>query len=370
MNKIILTLFALLIGSFEVGAQNSAGAIKQIRKLYAEAKKELADNGKNGKAPLDICVKMRDATKLDEDEVIDDLTELNFYFNKYRVNSELGYPDASSCYFIIENWSANGHTRYREMLFDPNEGYLLFSYMRGETHAGFVVESRYYYGADGSLIDQKHKVGGKEATANSHTWSSADGDKVLSAKYLELFDDLMNSKKEVAEQTSNMSKVEAADPSRMKFIRGIYAEAKEKIAKNDKSDFSHDLQIVIRDQSWGPPETTEMKFYFDDVNDGVGSGGATMDKRCYFISNHHHNNNMGFDNYSEFLFAPKSNDLIFSYTSAKEEGVKNEWRYYFDKNGKCIEVKTGAEEWDNGSADKKTVVHLLEILKKLFDAIM
>jgi hypothetical protein len=154
---------------------------------------------------------------------------------------------------------------------------------------------------------------------------------------------------------------------RMKYIRSTYAQAKEKIAKNDKSELPLDVQIVIRDQSWGPPEITELKFYFDAVTDQVEPDAVSVDNYCYFISEHRHHNNMGFDNYGEFLFAPKSHDLIFSYSCSKEEGEKREWRYYFDERGKCIEAKSEAEEIDYGFSDKITAKHYLKIFKALFD---
>ena len=40
---------------------------------------------------------------------------------------------------------------------------------------------------------------------------------------------------------------------------------------------------------------------------------------------------MGPEYYFEYLFAPQSHDLIFSYTNAREEGEKYEWRYYYDE---------------------------------------
>jgi len=355
MRKIIFTLLFLSIGTATIEAQTSkTEAIKQIRKIYAEAKEQIANNGKDGMAPLDIKIRKNDRTELSEDDFMSEVTELNFYFNKYRVNPELEYPDASSCYFITENWSANGHTRYREILFDPNEGYLLFSYMRAETHAGFTVETRYYYDADGRLIDDKHRIGGQESTANAHTWSSAEGDKALAQEYLEIFDELLNVKKEQA--TEDSKRVMAANAARMKYIRDTYATAKERISKNDKSEYPLDLQIIIRDQSWGPPETTDLKFYFE---------GIPGKYNCYFISKHHHNNQMGFDNYHEYLFTPKSNDLIFSYTRSFEEGEKNEWRYYYDKDGRCIEAKTNAAEHDGGESDKQSVERYLGLFKRL-----
>ncbi|MCR4853404.1 MAG: hypothetical protein K5893_07430 [Prevotella sp.] len=368
MRNLILTIVALLMGSMAAEAQTSkAEAIGKIRKIYAEAKKAIADNGKNGMAPLDIKITTNSGTKVSDDFIINEISELTFYFSKYRIDSSLDYPDASSCYFVTENWSANGHISYREVLFDPNEGNLLFSYMRAETHAGFVIESRYYYGADGQLIEQKHKVGGKEASDNSQSWSTAEGDKELASKYLEIFEMLMNQKNKTTTQTT-VGKTATGDATRMKFIRDTYAKAKEKVEQNNKSELPFDLQIVIRDQSWGPPEVTDLKFYFDVVTNQPGSDNTMPSYYCYFASEHHHNNQMGFDFYNEYLFKPNSHDLIFNYTRALEENTKNEWRYYYDDNGNCIEVKTDAEEHDNGANDKQTARRYLTIFDKLCEA--
>ena len=356
----------MLCSAMTMLAQTKEAQLKHIREMYAQAKEQIAQNGKNGRAPLDIKILINDGTDMGEDLVMNDVTELHFYFNKYRINSDLDYPDASSCYFITEQWGANGHTRYREILFDSNEGVLLFSYMKAETHAGFTVETRYYYDGEGRLIDEKHKVGGQEVNASAHSWSSAEGDKAIAEACLRIFEDLMNHQTDLTMEDRPNAKV-TPKAERMKYIRSTYAQAKEKMAKNDKSELPLDVQIVIRDQSWGPPEITELKYYFDAVTDQVEPDAVSVDNYCYFISEHRHHNNMGFDHYGEFLFAPKSHDLIFSYSCGKEEGEKREWRYYFDERGKCIEVKSEAEEIDYGFSGKITARHYLKIFKALFD---
>lgn len=143
--------------------------VKYIREKYAEAKAQIAANGKNGMAPLDATVTLSDPEQIDEDFIRDEWTELTFYFNKYRTAPSLDDGNTSSCYFVIENFESHGHTRYREVLFAPHEGTLLFCYMKGVTDGGFEVETRYYYGEDGKLVDQKHKVGGQDAAPGIHT---------------------------------------------------------------------------------------------------------------------------------------------------------------------------------------------------------
>ena len=354
---------------FEIGpdAIPVSEQVKEIRKTYDDVKSQISQNADG--VPLDITVTLNNGTEVSEDFSLDDVTKLHFYFNKYRINSELDYPDASTCYFMTEQWTSNGHIRYRELLFDPNEGYLLFSYMFAETHAGFAVETRYYYDAEGNVIEQKHKVGGEESTADAHSWSSADGDQELAKNYLDIFDKLMNyqhgmSADEETELSHRQGATVSGKAERLAFIRSTYAKAKEQVAKNDKSEVPHDMKIVIRDMSSGPPETTELQFFFDAVTNQSDNARQTI-PHCYFISEHRSNNGMGLDIYSEYLFAPASNDLIFSYCRAKEEGEQHEWRYYFDERGSCVEVKTNADQHDNGVADRKTARRYLKIFEKM-----
>lgn len=355
MGKKMMIAIALLIGSVTVSAQSpKAQKVGDIRKAYAEAKKKIADNGKNGQAPLDVSITLRDGTEVDEDFIINEERVITFYFTKSRANKELDYADGSNCYFITENWSANGHSHYREMLFDPNVGHLLFSFMHSETHAGYEVESRYYFAADGSLIDQKHKEGKKDVKPDGQTWSTAETEQSFANDLLYVFDQLMKPKHDLPAGKGVKSATTKAD--RIDLIRKAYTRAKEDIAKNDKSETPHDIQIVVREQSWGPPEITDVRMYYEQPD-------GTTPFRCYFISEHCHNNNMGKDNYSEFLIA--DNSLMFSYCCAREEGEKHEWRYYYDENGRCIEVKTDADDNDKGLADKMTAERYLNIFKKL-----
>jgi len=360
MKERLFIILAMMLCSITLTAQTSKQEqVKEIRKIYTEVKQQIAENGKGDRAPLDIKITLSNPTEVDEDFTIDDYTELTFYFNKYRENSSLGYPDASSCYFIIENWTSHGHLRYREMLFDPNEGYLLFCYMRGETDAGFVVETRYYYDGAGRLVSQSHKMGGQDVGPGMHTWNDETTEKELAADYLKVFDMLMNDK---GANVSESSQRERTTPKteRITMIRNTYTKAKQKIEANAKAENARDMQIVIRDQSGGPPSTAELKFYFEPLQQGNQSV-----NHCYFISEHRHHNNMGPDSYSEYLLAPGSNGLIFSYCRAIEEGEKSEWRYYFDANGSCIETVTNAAESDQGRADKLTAHRYLEVFNAL-----
>lgn len=363
-NRFITTAFALLLCVVASAQASKQEQIKKIRQTYAEAKAQIAQNGKNGMAPLDLTITVNDGTQVDEDFIINEQRTLTFYFNKHRVNSELDYPDASHCYFIIEKWEANGHSSYREILFDPNEGTLLFSFTKSETHAGYVTETRYYYDGQGNVIEQKRKAGGDEVKPGSVLWEENGGDQALAADLLDIFDWVMNPGHEVGEGSFPIEKT-VPKAERLKAIRSAYTAAKDKVAKNDKADIQRDVQIVIRDQSWGPPETRTVNYYYDIFEDYPEPDGASIDKFCYLISERLHHNGMGPDIYNEYLLTPQGHHLLFSYTNAKEEGEQTEWRYYFDENGKCIETKTNSDTQDGGKADKERVRKLVMIFQKL-----
>ena len=363
-NRFITTAFALLLCVVASAQASKQEQIKKIRQTYAEAKAQIAQNGKNGMAPLDLTITVNDGTQVDEDFIINEQRTLTFYFNKHRVNSELDYPDASHCYSIIEKWEANGHSSYREILFDPNEGTLLFSFTKSETHAGYVTETRYYYDGQGNVIEQKRKAGGGEVKPGSVLWEENGGDQTLAADLLDIFDWVMNPGHEVGEGSFPIEKT-VPKAERLKAIRSAYTAAKDKVAKNDKADIQRDVQIVIRDQSWGPPETRTVNYYYDIFEDYPESDGASIDKFCYLISERLHHNGMGSDIYNEYLLTPQGHHLLFSYTNAKEEGEQTEWRYYFDENGKCIETKTNSDTQDGGKADKERVRKLVMIFQKL-----
>ena len=291
-------MLILLIGCMTTQAQTSkAEKIKNIRAAYAKAKEMIADNGKGAYPALDMHVALRTVTEVDEDFTIEDDTDVDYYFikkRKYNTQEEVFYEE-NVCYFIVEQWGANGHTRYREMLFDRNTEKLIFSYTKSETHAGFVVETRYYFDNDGKLIEEKLKVEGKDTKPGDHLYGNAEGDLNSAQYFLGIFEDIMQPKNDYS-ATDGKAVVDQTKDERMKTIRASYAKAKEQIEKNKENQTS--LSIVVRDQEEGdcPPVVTEINYYFSEWDDGQ----APM-YRCYFISEHMHHNNMGYDQYSEFL---------------------------------------------------------------------
>ena len=341
----------LACGSIALAQTSKEERIKYIRKCYAEAKKKVDANGKNGKSPKDMQIIFN---RLEDEEIpLYDTWSLNFYFDEKIVD---GLATKQPPYLIVENWGNHGHIRYREVLLDPKDNQVIFSYMRGETDGGFVVESRYYYDAQGQCIEEKH---------NTHnTWTMPETEKDNAEFYLKLFNmltyngyftplDLDSPKKPTTPKAASKqeewkpastSEREQARPKvkaeRLKHIRALYALAKEKSAANDKAEMPNDLHITLHDLGDNqPPRTIETRIYFN--NDGI-----------YFINSH--STSMQMNGYNEYLFEPRTKNLIFSYSRGAEEGEVSEWRYYFDENGQCIETKTtNTDETDDGFYDKR-----------------
>lgn len=374
----MITMLILFIGSMTMQAQtNKAEKIKNIRAAYTKAKEMIANNGKGGNPALDMHIAMKMVNEVDEDFTIEDDTDLDYYFTKkrhYNTKEEMFYEE-NVCYFIVEKWGANGHTRYREMLFDSETGKLIFSFMKSESHAGFVVETRFYYDNDGKLIEEKHKVGGHDVKPGDHLYGDAEGDRKLARQYVDVFQEIMQPKGNYS-AVDGQAAVTQIKSERLKTIRASYAKAKEQIEQNKKNLPDNSLSIVVHDQEEGdcPPEVTEINYSFSEWDDGQ----APM-YRCYFISEHMHHNNMGYDQYCEYLLndedqrygdngkPTKTINPMFTYTCVHEEGEKYEWRYYFDENGRCIETKSNHEDTDDGKADKLKTRRLFHVFNALMN---
>ena len=356
MKKTLFALLALLLVGTTGFGQNKAQRIKEIRNAYAQAKKDMADNGKGGFPPVDIHIDLNDGTEVSEDFIINDERQVDIFFKRIRQRLDTDLFDPH-CYFIVEKWSANGHTSYREMLFDPFTDRLMFSYMKVETHAGAVIESRYYYDDFGRCIEQKPEQGGM-------SWSSAETDYEKAKNYLAIFDALMRQKS--AEAGRQVVQASADKAAQMQHIRSVYAEAKQKVEKDAKSELPRNVQVTIRDceDPEMPAQKDVLKFWFDNVADG-----DTPYNSCYFMSS---TTTLGdHDVYSEYLFEPKTPAPIFCFSKQQQnDGPALEWRYYFDKGDKCIEVKGSADRNGPGFADMKAAKAYQALFKMMVDTIM
>lgn len=152
---------------------------------------------------------------------------------------------------------------------------------------------------------------------------------------------------------------------RMKYIRKVYAEAKEKIEKDAKAAVPRNVIITLHNQEDGdtPPVTTEIKCFLEPLPQGAASA-----SHCYLITKR--TRTISTDFYNEYLFAPKSHDLIFSFGQYKEGDSKDELRFYFDESGHCIERKatTQPEEgYDDSMDERLTATRYITVIEELID---
>ena len=333
--------------------EQKAARIQEIRNAYAEAKAKVAKNGKNGQSPRDLWIECNDV--IDKEADVTSWEGISVYFD----SETIGETEVNRPYFIVENATAHQHLLYREMLISPEDSTLMFCYRRGETDAGFVVESRYYYDTEGKLVEAKH---------NTHnTWSTPEGEQEVARKYIDLFrtmtqgvlltrdgtmTDAPRGPENVARQLAQRTKEQ-----QMAYIRNQYSRAKKKAAQEEHEYQKRNVRIVLHDQGtlW-PPMTTEYKFFFETRVVELPDQ-RRHDNYCYFISEHRQR--MGFDSYVEYLFDTYSQDLLFYYCKCAEEDGQWEWRRYYDQKGNCIEQKgNSADDMPLDQNDAKNMLGL------------
>lgn len=335
-----------------LAAQPKAEQIKHIRQIYAEAKQKVAKNGKNGSVPLELNI-----TRIENDPIVEaeENVETRFFFER---------PDYGKavCYLITYNRDVDGHTEYRELLFDPIKGHLLFSFMKAETHAGFKVETRYYYDATGRCIEQTHKVQDQPTTAEAHTWSNEVADKEMAANYINIFNGFLNtySYPDIALKGTKES---VPKDEIIKRIRTIYSQAKDKSALNDKKDGTkNEVVININDQAEPnmPPITQTLKFYYE-----IELKSDTF-RHCYFLSEK--SKSMYAQTYEEYLTDNdiEHHNLIFNYCNSDGEGENLESRYYYDSSGHCIESKCNLPDYDERDATRNRAAFYFSLFTSIF----
>lgn len=355
MKKVFLGLVLAVVSA--TGYAQKDARIQEIRSAYADAKAKMSKNGKDGQSPRDLWIECNDV--IDKEADVTEWEGATIYFDSDTVDGrEVNRP-----YLIVENWTAHQHTRYREMLINPKDSTLMFCYRRGETDAGFVVESRYYYDTEGQLIEEKHNT--------SNTWSSAEGEQEEAKRYIGLFktvtqgvlitrDGTMtdapngpeSAARQVAQRTNEQQKA---------YIRSLYSQSKKKVAQEAHEYQKRDVHIVLHDLGilW-PPMTTEYKFNFETRVVELPDQ-RRHDNYCYFISEHRQR--MGFDSYVEYLFDTYSQDLLFYYCKCAEEDGQWEWRRYYDQQGNCFE-QTGNSA-DDVPLDKNDAKNMLGLFYKV-----
>lgn len=360
MRKILFMMVFLLSVAWQAQAQNAkADRVKFIRQAYAQAHQKIDQNGKNGKAQKDIQITLTDEVSREPEIQLEQY--LNFYFESVERKDEDGLTNTyRQPFFVTDNWYAAGHSKESEHLFNAADGKLMFCFDKTETDGGYIMEQRYYYDKQGKLIERIGKQGleGQKLTEDYNPDHNNAG---LVEDRGRIYQDIFNriaGHVQYDEEIVNGNGKTTPKAERMKFIRSTYAKAKEKIALNNKSEAPRLLKIVHHDEleNDGRPIKTEYNFYFDKNGE---------ENHCYFISMHR--TYMGFDCYVEYLFSPQSHDLIFSYTSSKEEGNHWEWRYYLDENGLCIEQKTNSVEEvvDGDYENRQEAQNLIKVFNAL-----
>ena len=354
MKRILLLILTFSLSNLlTLSAQPKAEQIKRIRQVYAKAKQDVTNDGKNGAAPLNVRV---NRTENDPTVDIEENEELQFYFKRPNNGHAI-------CYLITRQWDADGHTDYREYLFDPAKGHLLFAFMKAETHAGFKVETRYYYDAHGNCIEQKHKVMDKDTTPDAHSWSNAKDESKKADNYISAFNDLLNIYDYPAIATKPMMEATPKDEI-IKRIRTAYSAAKNKVALNDKKDGKKtEMLVTVHDQADRdmPPMTKTLKYYYD-----VEYKSDTY-YHCYFLSEKR--KSMYGETYEEYLTddIPERHNLIFNYCKSAGEGDVLETRYYYDANGHCVEAKCNQPDYDERAETRNRAGFYFSIFKKLLD---
>jgi len=85
MKRTLISLIVLLVcGSFAMAQTSKEERMKYIRKCYADAKKKVDANGKNGKSPKDMRLIINRLE--DEDIPLYDTEQLDFYFDEKIVD--------------------------------------------------------------------------------------------------------------------------------------------------------------------------------------------------------------------------------------------------------------------------------------------
>ena len=351
MTRIILFTMIFLLGLSSAQAQNKSERIKEIRKMYAEAKAQIANNGKDGNPAKDMKIAFNEIVSIEHD--IYNEGSLDIYFDEQRkVNVSDGSFNAyEQPYFISYYNTIHGHECFREQMFDRKTGVLAFAFVRWITDAGMTIEHRYYYDAAGKLIETKNST-------ESDDWGTGDSEKKLAELYHQIF-------KLAIEDAATAPAVKFQGTQRskadqLKHIRTQYARAKDKSGKKVETFYPCDVTITIHNQEEGdcPPVTDVICLFGEKSNND-----ATSDTKCFLATTHR--TTMSFDNYHEFLYDPATYHLIFSYDRGAEEGEVREWRYYFNELGTCIERKSNAEEIGDDSSEKNDAYALQSLFQLL-----
>ena len=124
--------------------------VKDILTAYAKAKQQAERDGKTNQPQRRMQVVLNEVLA-DEDNA-PSTTQLTFYFDD--VNDSDG-QEHSQPYFVREEVTTEGQRIYRDILFDQKLGHHVFTFSRFELSSGNTYETRYYWDADGQLLQRE-----------------------------------------------------------------------------------------------------------------------------------------------------------------------------------------------------------------------
>ena len=100
MKKLLSIVGLLTAFSLQTLGQTKAQTVQNIRKQYAEAKKKIDQNGKNGQSPKDLRIVLN---RLEDEEIwLYDMEAITYYFDEQAAE---GSVVTKHPYFITEQWS-------------------------------------------------------------------------------------------------------------------------------------------------------------------------------------------------------------------------------------------------------------------------
>lgn len=137
---------------------------------------------------------------------------------------------------------------------------------------------------------------------------------------------------------------------KLKNIRQLYAQAKDKVAQNGKTAPNKHQQLVLNNQfDEAPPFKEVVDIYFDEIRQFDNGDVPMSTESPYFMTRRYTCGDI--DIYQEWLFdAKEPGKLLFAYECEQQnDGSKLESRYYWDANG-LIEVKTNNPDADREGA--------------------
>jgi len=165
----------------------------------------------------------------------------------------------------------------------------------------------------------------------------------------------------------NLVHAQLSKAEQLKYIRQLYALAKQKVAQNGKQAPDKHMELVLCNKDDGAcPATKEVvNFFFEEVREFYEPGMALSGEGVYFMTRKYTCGDI--DIYQEWLFDRE--DLgkpVFAYQCQQQnDGSQLESRYYWGHGG-LIEMKSNDRDADaEGFAMLRYAQEFLEVFNKI-----